>query len=148
MLLCPLIPENVFNIFKLNTTQTPFYRTNQPCKNINTGLAGTQKWAIYYQLGRRREGRREEGKEGGGHPPAFWRKTSWGQEWWDGEKWPFMFDGNESEAELTVIQTAFRADPRLGICHAGRESGELGGHWPLPTGPLEKKLCRKETLHT
>lgn len=40
---------------------------------------------------------------------------------------PSSFDGSEGEGELTVIQTAFRADPRLRISHAGSKCGELGG---------------------
>lgn len=107
--------------------------------SINTVLTVTQKWAIYYKLvgGRR-----------GSHPSAFWRETSWGESRWDGEKWPFIFDGSKREGELTVIQTAFRADRRLRISHAGSECGALGGQWPLPTGPPEKRLSKKrDTLH-
>lgn len=80
--------------------------------------------------------------------PTFWRETSRGESRWDGEKWPFIFDGNEREGELTVIQTAFHADPRLRISHTGSECGVLGGQWPLPTRPPEKRLSKKkDTLY-
>lgn len=73
------------------------------------GLTVTQRWAIYFEL---------VGGKRGSHPSAFWRETSWGESQWDCEKWPFIFDGNEREGELTAIQTAFCADPRLRISHA------------------------------
>lgn len=84
----------------------------------------------------------------GSRPPTFWRETSGGESRWDGEKWPFIFDGNEREGELTVIQSAFHADPRLRISHTGSECGVLGGQWPLPTRPPEKRLSKKkDTLY-
>lgn len=88
----------------------------------------------------------QEEPVGGNHPSAFWREMSWAESRWDEEKWPFIFDGNEREGELTVIQTAFCADLQLRISHRGSECGELGGQWPLPTRTPERRLSKKETL--
>ena len=105
--------------------------------SIDAGLTVIQKWVICYKL---------VGERQGSHPSAFRRETSWGETRWDGEKWPFIFDGDEREGELTVIQTAFCADPQLRISHAGSKCGVLGGQWPLPTGPPEKRPSKNETL--
>lgn len=66
---------------KLHCTEWVHHTTIQ-----NAGLTVTQKWAIYYKLLGGRRGR---------HPSAFLRQISWGESWWDWEKWPFIFDGND-----------------------------------------------------
>lgn len=87
----------------------------------------------------------EEGWEG--KPSVFWVKASRAESRWDGEKWPFILDGIEKERELTVIQTAFHADPRLRISHAATVCCTGRTVTPANRVPEKRLSKKKDTLY-
>lgn len=66
---------------------------------------------------------------------------------WDGEKWPLILDGIEKEWELTVIQTAFHADPRLRISHAATVCCTGRTVTPANRAPEKRLSKKKDTLY-
>lgn len=87
----------------------------------------------------------EEGGEG--NPSVFWVKASQAELRWGGEKWPFILDGIENERELTVIQTAFHADPRLRISHASTVRCTGRTVTPVNRAPEKRLSKKKDTLY-